>query len=215
MRPQLLKDSLLIQSAKNLLRAGSSFLNSTINFYCYSPCAIGGAFDTFDTLALLVRFSTSNILYRIIHQMRFYSPLVIDRHPVRPIVAIGNYALGFSWQLGFDWEERKCEFGWVRRERYQVPGGCKRYLWWSSSRSPGRDAVNASFTWATIVCPGSKTHLNIYILWNTLLHLNFCITSVSASDPIMSVHSFPEDFIHYLGFRRSGVTCRDAKVNQL
>ena len=61
----------------------------------------------------------------------------------------------------------------------------------------------------------SKTHLNNYILWNTLLHLYFCITSVSASDPIMSVHSFPEDFIHYLGFRRSGVTCRDAKVNQL
>ena len=103
----------------------------------------------------------------------------------------------------------------VPGERYQVPGGCKRYLWWSSSRSPGRDAVNASFTWATIVCPGSKTHLNNYILWNTLLHLYFCITSVSASDPIMSVHSFPEDFIHYLGFRRSGVTCRDTKVNQL
>ena len=35
---------------------GSSFLNSIINFYCYSPCVIGGAFDTFDTLALFSTF---------------------------------------------------------------------------------------------------------------------------------------------------------------
>ena len=35
MRTQLLKDSLLIELAKNLLRAGASFVNSIINFYSY------------------------------------------------------------------------------------------------------------------------------------------------------------------------------------
>ena len=66
------------------------------------------------------------------------------------------------WDSVDNWAliENKYEFGWVQRERYhvpgtryqvpgtgyQVPGEGERYLWWSSSRAPGRDAVNASFT---------------------------------------------------------------------
>ena len=52
-----------------------------------------------------------------------------------------------------------------------------------------------------------------YIFENRLLHLYFCMKSVHSSHLIMAVHFFPEDFIHYSGFRKSGVTC--SRVAQL
>ena len=61
-----------------------------------SSSTVGGAGDTFDTFEDLKVLALSNPFMQTSsedNQLFCYSPLIIDSHPVRTIIAISNYAL--------------------------------------------------------------------------------------------------------------------------